>query len=456
MPSSLRVDIAQPRFRKQNIEYSRERKSCRQNRVPFQPFHTTDTRDCPASWSTRKPAFLMDLTCDVPRLKLLKNRQRRLLSGHDWVFSNELDPESLRGQQLDSGRLVHLHDHRGKFLASAFYNPATLIAGRVVDRRPLPQFSSGLLGQRLEFARTVREQIYEMPHYRWVHGESDRLPGLVIDRFGSVVSVQITSSGMEGLRAELTKILLEDDSIEGVIFQDDLEFRKIEGLPVGIPELVGNVPEFLEIREGSLSFRVPATGGQKTGWFFDQRDNRMRLHRHVRGKSFADLYCYAGAWGIHAAHCHASQVTCLDSSAAAIATTQENAKRNECTVGTIQADAISVLKEWAREGRKFDVVLIDPPALIKRRKDMEAGLQAYYQLNRLAVRVVNPGGLLISCSCSHHLPEAELISVVNHAAWSDDGRSAAILEIGTQSSDHPVHPAMPETRYLKALFVRLG
>lgn len=395
-------------------------------------------------------------TTELPLLRLQKNRQRRMLAGHEWVFSNEIEPASLAACRLKAGQLVHLGDYRGKFLASAWFNPQTLIAARVVDRRPLAAFGAGELQVRLAFALALREQIYPTPHYRWVHGESDRLPGLVIDRFGPVLSVQITTAGMELLRDVLVETLEKFPGIESMVFQNDLEFRKLEGLSTGPATFCGPEPGTLDVREHGLEWQVPSSGGQKTGWFFDQRDNRARLQRYVSGKTVADLYCYAGAWGLHAARYGAASVTCVDSSATAVELTRKNAVLNGLDVETAEADSMGMLRQWADAGRQFDLLVIDPPALIKRRKDADAGLQAYYQLNRLAAKAVRPGGILVSCSCSHHLPENELVGIVNHAAWSDNGRSAAILEFGSQSADHPVHPAMPETRYLKALFVRIS
>lgn len=391
-----------------------------------------------------------------PQLRLKKNSQRRLLAGHEWVFSNELEPEMLRTASPHKGQLVHLGDHRGKFLASAWYNPQTLIAARVLDRQPLAGFGPRELEQRLTSALALRQQMFDSPHYRWVHGEADQLPGLVVDRFGDVASVQITCAGMEGVRSELLEVLQRLGNLRSILVHDDSEFRKLEGLPVGSSERIGEPVDRLIVREGTLEFSVPAVGGQKTGWFYDQRDNRQRLARYLSGRTVADLYSYAGGWGLQAARAGAASVVCVDSSPTAIAMVEENAQRNQLSVQTMCADSLATLKAWHEAGQRWDVVVIDPPALIKRRKDTEAGIQAYYQLNRLAVRTVAPGGLLVSCSCSHHLPEEELVGIVHHAAAKEAGRPVAILEFGGQSADHPVHPAMPETRYLKALVARIG
>jgi len=390
------------------------------------------------------------------QVRLLKNRQRRLLAGHDWVFSNEIDPASLRENPPSGGELIHLCDNQNRFLASAWYNPGTLIAARVIDRRSIEHFSRQMLAERLDYARRLRDRIFPTPHYRWIYGDSDQLPGLVIDRFGEVLSVQITTAGMEAMRSSLLELLLETDSVRGIVVHNDLDFRRLEGLPEGPTETIGDVPGSLTAIEDGLTFTFPAKGGQKTGWFYDQRDNRQRLVRYAAGCSVADLYSYAGAWGIHAAKQGAANVCCVDSSRSAIEMVQANAAANQVEVDAVCADSLETLKGWGADKRVFDIVIIDPPALIKRRKDVEAGLQSYFQLNRLAARVVAPGGILVSCSCSHHLPEEELITIINHAAFKDGGRHAQILETGSQSADHPVHPAMPETRYLKCIFARLG
>jgi 23S rRNA (cytosine1962-C5)-methyltransferase len=345
-------------------------------------------------------------------------------------------------------------DYRGRFLASAYFNPRTLIAARIVSRSPLEQLDANWLRPRLESALRFRDRVYPHRCYRWVHGEADGLPGLVIDRFGDYLTVQITTAGMHTLEQELLNICRELTDCRGIVLRADDHFRQLEGLPVQHPTVIGEVPQWVPLSEGSLSFETQLLEGQKTGWFFDQRDNRQRLARYVPGARVLDAFCYAGAWGITAATNGAQQVTCLDSSATAIQLVERNARLNNVSIETITADAFESLKQLQDTGRKFEVVVLDPPALIKRKRDHEAGLQAYFQLNRLAAGLLADDGLLVSCSCSHHLAHQELVEIVTHAA-RHHRRRVGLVEIGQQSADHPIHPAIPETAYLKALYARM-
>ncbi|MFO0529594.1 MAG: class I SAM-dependent rRNA methyltransferase [Planctomycetota bacterium] len=389
-----------------------------------------------------------------PSLKLRKGAERRVLRGHEWVFSNELQLPQNGQTWPESGGLVHLQDYRGKFLASGYFNSKSLIAARVVARTPLARLDRNWLRPRLESALRFREQLYPGRCYRWVHGEADGLPGLVVDRFGDYLTIQITTAGMQRLESELLDLLGELSGCEGIVLRADDHFRELEGLSLQPPTARGVSPEWVALHEGELSFETQLLTGQKTGWFFDQRDNRQRLRRYVAGARVLDAFCYAGAWGITAAKSGASEVTCLDSSPVAIELVRRNAALNQVSLETLTADAFAALKQLQEAGRKFEVVVLDPPALIKRKRDHEAGLQAYYQLNRLATSLLAPDGLLVSCSCSHHLAHQELVEVVTHAARHHQ-RQISLVEIGQQSADHPIHPAIPETAYLKALFTRM-
>jgi 23S rRNA (cytosine1962-C5)-methyltransferase len=396
----------------------------------------------------------MQPTSAPTTLKLRKGAERRILRGHEWVFSNELQPPGQGTTWPTAGELVQLHDYRGRFLASVYFNPRTLIAARVVSRTPLERLDANWLRPRLESALHFRDRVYPERCYRWVHGEADGLPGLVIDRYGDYLTLQITTAGMHLLERELLEICRDLTGCRGIVLRADDHFRQLEGLPIQSPTVVGDVPSWIPLREGSLEFETQLLEGQKTGWFFDQRDNRQRLERYVAGARVLDAFCYAGAWGITAAKQGAREVTCLDSSATAIELVERNARLNGVAVQTITADAFESLKQLQDAGRKFEVVVLDPPALIKRKRDHEAGLQAYYQLNRLAAGLLADDGLLISCSCSHHLAHQELVEIVTHAA-RHHRRRIGLVEIGQQSADHPIHPAIPETAYLKALFARM-
>jgi 23S rRNA (cytosine1962-C5)-methyltransferase len=239
-----------------------------------------------------------------------------------------------------------------------------------------------------------------------------------------------------------------------IVFRNDVGIRELEGLPLYTETALGTPPAAVDVVEHGLKFQAPLEGGQKTGWFFDQHDNRARLFRYVKGQAVLDVCSYVGAWGIQAAAHGASDATCVDSSAAALEWVQKNAAANSLKVGTLQEDAFDALKALKEAGRRFGVVVLDPPAFVKRRKDLAAGRDAYRRLNQLAMQVLERDGMLISCSCSHHMSAEDLLGAIQTAARHLD-RDAQVLEQGMQAPDHPVHPAIPETSYLKAFYVRV-
>jgi len=301
----------------------------------------------------------------------------------------------------------------------------------------------------------LRESLFERPFYRMIYGESDALPGLVVDRYDDVLVVQITTAGMERVREVILEVLQQVVAPAGILLLNDNSMRALEGLDQG-SEVIGVVPESVVLEEGGARFEVPLAGGQKTGWFFDQRDNRLAMHKYVKDRQVLDAFSYVGAWGVQAAVAGASQVCCVDSSSAALEAIGKNsALNNVADRVTIEGgDAFDVMGAMKEAGRKFDVVIVDPPAFIKRRKDIKAGEQGYARLNRLAMQLLAPDGILISCSCSMHLSEERLQGILLQSARKL-ARSLQIVERGFQAIDHPVHPAIPETAYLKALFCRV-
>jgi len=394
------------------------------------------------------------MTNQLPSLILKKGEDRRLRAGHLWIFSNEVDTKRSPLVGFEAGALVQVEAAGGRPLGLAYINPHSLIAARLLTHgKALPDFGA-LLRRRLRTALALRERLFEQPYYRLVFGESDLLPGLVVDRFGDVLVVQIATAGMEARRATIIEALQTEIAPRGMVIQNQLPMRELEGLPTGVPEVIGEVPEKLTVIENGLTFSVNMAAGQKTGWFFDQRDNRARLARYVKGRRVLDLFSYAGGWGVTAAKAGASQVLCVDSSAGALEMARENAALNGVAVETMEEDAFKALAALREAGEKFDVVTVDPPAFVKRRKDFKAGIAGYQRLNQAALQVVAQDGILVSCSCSHHLPEQELLNIVQRSARHVD-RYAQLLEWGHQSVDHPEHPAIPETRYLKSVTLRV-
>lgn len=392
-------------------------------------------------------------------LRLKKNEDRRLRAGHLWVFSNEVDIAATPLTAFTPGQIVTVESARGAPLGTAYVNPRSLIAARLLSRRVLTgdDAVAALLRRRLADALALRERLYRTPHYRLVHAEGDGLPGLVVDRYGEQLVMQVSTAGMQRLRDTLLAALVDLLQPAGILARNDGFGRELEGLPGGPPEVLhGAVPEEGVVLEGGLEFRVPLHGGQKSGWYFDQRPNRERLRAYVAGARVLDGFCYVGAWGLQAAAAGAAQVLCVDASAAALACLHDNAARNGFAerVQSQQGDAFVVLGALLEAGERFDVVAIDPPAFIKRKRDAEAGMEAYLRLNRLAMQLVTPGGYLVSASCSHHLAEADFRDLLRRAALPLN-RRLQMLERGHQGPDHPQLPAMPEADYLKVAFCRV-
>jgi len=389
-------------------------------------------------------------------LSLRPHEERRLRAGHLWVFSNEVDIRKTPLTAFAPGDEAVITASRGQPLGVAMVSPGSLICARLLDADPDRPIDTDFFRRRLRDALALRQRLYPTPHYRLVFSEGDALPGLVIDRYGDVVVLQCTTAGMDRRQESIVAAILDVLAPTTVIARNDAPIRALEDLPQQVATLYGPTPETLAVEEDGARFAVPAIGGQKTGWFYDMRENRTRLCRYVRGQRALDLFAYAGAFSVRAALAGAAAVTCLDSSETACRLATENAARNGVSgaVETVRADAAAFLEDCAAGGRTFGVVSLDPPALVKRKKDLEAGLRLYERLNRLAMDVLADDGILMTCSCSQHVDAAALRGVLLRAA-RHSGRRAQILEQGRQGPDHPMLPAMPETEYLKAFLVRL-
>ena len=386
-------------------------------------------------------------------LYLHRQAERRIRAGHLWIFSNEIDTARSPLSGFEPGEQARLLAAGGKPVGTVFVNPHTLISARLISRDPRQLFTPGLLEQRLARAIEWRHRIFDKPYYRLAYGDSDGLPGLVIDRYGAVCVVQIATAGMERMKASVVRALQRLVQAETVVFKNDGRMRQIEGLPEQIECGLGEMPETLVLEENGVSFEVPMQG-QKTGWFYDHRMNRRRLCHFAAGQRVLDVFSYAGGWGVQAAVAGARSVSFVDSSATALDWAARNATRNGCgEVGRHQGDAFAVLRELCDARERFDIVILDPPALIPRRRDRKAGEQAYQRLNELGLRLLSPGGLLVSASCSMHLAPDRLLDILRGAGRKVD-RFLQVVEQGHQGPDHPVVPAVPETDYLKAFFVR--
>ncbi len=387
-------------------------------------------------------------------MRLKQNEDRRLHAGHLWVFSNEVDTRQTPLLKFKAGELVRVLAHNDRALGLAYVNPQSLISARLLSSWRLPD--AAWFAQRMRIALALRERLYAEPYYRAVYGEADGLPGLVIDRYGPQCVVQIATAGMERLKPQIQEAALQVFNCDTLLFKNDGAAREQEGLPLYVEVAKGKLDQLGLVVEGGLRFSVPLAEGQKTGWFFDQAANRRALTKYVRkGARVLDVFCYVGAWGARAARDGAGEVICVDSSAAALDLAASNAERNSIALTTRKGDAFDVLEALAKEGAQFDIVIVDPPAFAKRKKDLPKALAAYKRLNQLAMQLLAGEGILVSCSCSYHVSAAELQEAIAKAARGAD-KHLQILEMGGQAPDHPVHPAIPETRYLKAYFCRVN
>jgi len=388
-------------------------------------------------------------------LRLKRGEERRIAAGHPWVFSNEVaDATPLRAFSV--GESARIESYRGEFLGHAYVNPHALICARIMSRTAALPIDQALFESRLRRALALRERLHGEPYYRLVFGESDGLPGLVLDRYGEIMVGQIATAGMEALRETVEAAIRHSLAPTALVWKNDSGARTLEGLPLETRAAFGGMPAELTVPEAGLHFFAPLQAGQKTGWFYDQRANRTRLARFLPPRArVLDVCSYVGAWGLRALAAGAASACCVDASEPALAYAKRNAEHNGLQLQTLRADAFEALTALRERGERFDVVILDPPAFIKRKKDIPRGQAAYRKLNQLAMGVLAEDGLLVSCSCSYHLSAEALIGILQAAA-RHVGREAQILEAGGQSPDHPMHPAIPETRYLKTFFCRIG
>ncbi|HLA29524.1 MAG TPA: class I SAM-dependent rRNA methyltransferase [Pseudomonas sp.] len=392
----------------------------------------------------------------LPSLRLKANADRRLRAGHLWVYSNEIDVAATPLSGFAAGEQAILEAAGGKPLGIVALSPNNLICARLLSRDVKHVLDKSLLVHRINVALSLRERLFDKPCYRLVYGDSDLLPGLVVDRFFDILVVQLASATMERHKDEVLAALIQVCKPSGILLKNDSAARDAEGLERYVETAFGLVPEWVALEENGVRFEAPVIEGQKTGWFYDHRMNRARLAPYVKGKRVLDLFSYIGGWGVQAAAFGASDVMCVDASGFALDGVERNAALNGLTdqVACVEGDVFEALKQLKASEERFDVIVADPPAFIKRKKDLKNGEAAYRRLNEAAMRLLNKDGILVSASCSMHLPEDDLQNILLTSARHLD-RNIQLLERGAQGPDHPVHPAIPETRYIKSLTCRL-
>jgi 23S rRNA (cytosine1962-C5)-methyltransferase len=384
---------------------------------------------------------------------LKKHEDKRLRQGHLWVFSNEIDTKRSPLEQFAPGDLVQVKTDEGKVMGTAYINPQSLICARLLSRKSNLKCGVNFFKERLTTALVLREKLFAKPYYRLVYGESDGLPGLVIDRFGSVLSVQITTAGIELRKDSLFAALHDLLSPTAIVLKNDTSQRQLEGLDTESKIVYGQLLDPLIIEENGAQFKIDIMDGQKTGWFYDHRESRAQLATFAKNQRVLDLFSYAGAWGIPAALGGATEVTCVDASEGALALAIENAKLNrvEDKMHFVRSDVFDFLKQARQDGQLYDIIVLDPPALIKRKKDFKQGYEAYRRLNQLALQVLAKNGILVSASCSFHLSVENLQEILRSSGRHID-RHLTFFSYGGQGGDHPIDPAIPETAYLKTFF----
>ena len=387
-------------------------------------------------------------------LRLRKGVERRLSSGHCWVYSNEVDVAKTPLRSFVAGDLVEVTSHTGKVIGSAYMEPNSLICARRYSSQGATELNEQLVEERILVALELRQKFYSQPYYRLIFGDSDNLSGVIIDRYGDYLIVQLNTAGIERYRDSIVEALVSVLSPKGVLLRGDSRARQEQNLDLQASLVFGEVPERVELIENGIRFLAPVFDGQKTGWFYDHRSSRGRLRDYVKGKTVLDVFSYVGGWGIQACAFGATAACFVDSSKTAIDGVLENAQLHqlENRVEVLRGSADKTLAIFAEQGRYFDVVIVDPPAFIQRKKDIKKGMKAYQRINEAALKLLGDGGTLISASCSMHLSAIDLRTIINNAAQRV-GVTVRVLEQGHQAMDHPIHPAIPETEYIKTLFL---
>lgn len=384
-----------------------------------------------------------------PVIRILPGHDRRLRGGGPWLYSNEVQMDRA-AKAIPPGGIVRLASHDGKAMALAQFNPHSLICARVLTRNTEAVIDTRFLARRLERALALRTRLFEAPFYRLVHAEADGLPGVIADRYGDILVVQINTIGMQQLEAQLLEAIDQVLAPRAVVLRNDSAIRALEGLPEEVRVAKGTVPAKVELEENGVVFLADLLQGQKTGWFYDQRPNRAFAARLARGQRILDLYSYGGAFGLTALANGASEAVLIDRAEGALATARASAERQgvveRCRF--LKKEVFEACEELAAEKARFGLVVADPPAFVKSKKDLAVGLRGYRKLARQAATLVAEAGFLCIASCSHQVSEEDFGREV-FAGIRAAGRGARLLYRGFAGPDHPVHPALPESAYLK-------
>ena len=391
----------------------------------------------------------------LPVVRLQPGRHKRAAFGHPWIFSNEIAMDAAV-KALPPGGLVRLQTATGDTLGVAMFNPHPLISARILSRDANATIDADFLAARLRAALELRERLYPGGCYRLIHAEADGLPGTVIDRYGDVVTIQVNTAGIDRLTPDLILAVERIVAPATIVLRNDSSARQLEGLTLETKIVKGAIGGPVPLTENGRRFFADLAEGQKTGWFYDQRDNRAALAQLAAGKRVLDLYTYAGGFAVLSACGGASEVTAVDRSDRALALAEQAAQANDVAERCrfVRAEAFAELERLAAAGERYDVVVADPPAFVKAKKDLNQGARGYRKLARLSAALVAPGGFFFIASCSHHV-DVPLFAEQVRRGLADIGRSGRILRTAGAAADHPVHPHLPESAYLKGQLLQL-
>lgn len=383
--------------------------------------------------------------------RVLLKRSSRILSGHLWIFSNEIVGTPKR---FEPGEIVEVSDRAGHILGTGYINPHSLIAIRLLSDET-ERIDKDFLRKRIRKALDYRKRLYpDSDSFRIVYSEGDLLPGLIVDKYSDVIVLQILTAGMERLKDIIVDILDELFHPVSIILRNDSPFRRLEGLALEKGIIKGEVTGVV-IKEAELSFYVDTLSGQKTGFFLDQRENRIAFSKLINKGKGLDLFCYSGAWAIHMAACDADVVG-VDESEYAIEISIKNAELNKLSnkCRFLKADVFDFIEGEIKNGNRYDFIVLDPPAFVKSREKIREAAKAYRKINANAMRLLNEGGLIATSSCSHHISREAFLEILRSAA-KDAGRRFRLIEMRSQAKDHPVLLSMPETEYLKCAILEV-
>lgn len=390
---------------------------------------------------------------NLPIVHVVNGRQKKLLQGHPWVYGNEI--ERVEGE-IEDGGLVTVVDFRGRYMGTGFYNSKSLITVRLLTHRQ-EEVTDELIASRVKAACDYRRFVMNRPgtdSCRLIYGEADRLPGVIADRFGGVIVLQVLALGMERFTQTIADALLACEKPDCLLLQNDDAIRRKEGMECFTRVLYGTLPEENIIHENGVKLAVDVLGGQKTGYFLDQKDNHLFVRQFCKDARVLDCFSYIGTFALNAAAAGAKEVTAVDISEAAVQLIEKNAALNGADITAVCANCFDFLRTQVKAGEKYDVVVLDPPAFTKAHANMASACRGYKEIALSAMRLLPAGGVLATHSCSYHMPEEVFVNTVLSAA-QDLHRQVRVITLRRQDIDHPVLAGYPESHYLKSLWLQM-